>query len=140
MQDNIEKVQAIYAAFGSGDLAAFLSHLAEDVDWEHDWSGVHLPFLVPRRGRSEVVQFFDSLAVLEITQFEIVNLLAGGNQVAAVIRFGARVKPTGADHRDLEMHLWTFGEDGLVTRLRHFADTWSYAIALGLSPRPSPGG
>ena len=32
-------------------------------------------------------------------------------------------KATGARFREYEMHLWTFGEDGKVSRFRHFADT-----------------
>jgi uncharacterized protein len=31
--------------------------------------------------------------------------------------------PGGFRYRDEEMHLWTFGPDGKVTRLRHYLDT-----------------
>ena len=31
---NLPRVQAIYEAFGAGDGAGFLSHLADDVKWE----------------------------------------------------------------------------------------------------------
>ena len=31
---NVPTVQAIYEAFGAGDGPGFLSHLADDVEWE----------------------------------------------------------------------------------------------------------
>ncbi len=45
------------------------------------------------------------------------------------IRLELRVKATGRVIRDLEAHLWTFGDDGLVRRMRHFVDTQQFALA-----------
>lgn len=129
MSDHVASVQAIYAAFGRGDVPAFLAHLDEDVDWEHDWGSPPLSIYTPRRGRAEVAKFFAALHAIEITRFEPINLLAGGNQVAAVIRLGLTVKATGQAVTDLEMHLWTFGTDGKVTGLRHICDTHQLARA-----------
>ncbi|MCL4187935.1 MAG: nuclear transport factor 2 family protein [Rhodobacteraceae bacterium] len=127
----IARVQAIYAAFGAGDIAAILAHLAEDVEWEHDWGIEPLPIFLPRRGRAEVPGFFEMLRGIEFLRFEVANLLEGGNQVAAVIRLEARVIATGRTVRDLEIHLWTFGTDGLVTAFRHVADTRQFERAMG---------
>ncbi len=32
-QENLQRVQAGYAAFGRGDIAAFMDYLADDVEW-----------------------------------------------------------------------------------------------------------
>jgi hypothetical protein len=132
MADNVATVQAIYAAFGRGDVPGILGHLAEDVVWEHDWGGAPLPLYQPRRGRNQVPGFFAELAAIEITRFEPLNLLTGGNQVVAVIRLEATARATGRKVTDLEAHLWTFGADGKVTAFRHLADTRQHGWALGL--------
>ena len=36
---NLATVQAIYAAFGRGDVPAILSHLTDGVAWEHGEGG-----------------------------------------------------------------------------------------------------
>lgn len=131
MADNVATVQAIYAAFGAGDIAAILAHLDEDVAWEHDWGAGTLELYRPRRGRAEVPGFFAALQAVEITRFEPVNFLAGGDQVAVPIRLEARVRANGRHVRDYEMHLWTFGAGGRVVAFRHLADTWQWAAALG---------
>lgn len=127
--DNTTTVQKIYEAFGKGDIPAILSHLHAEVEWEHDATDHGIPWLAPRRGREAVAEFFATLAQLDIQHFEPRNLLAGGNQVAAVIAIEAEVRATGKKFRDLEMHLWTFDEQGMVTRFRHVADTHQHYLA-----------
>ena len=118
-----ETVQQIYAAFNQGNVPAILERLAEDVEWEHDTVDHGIAVLQPRRGRREVAGFFEGLAVLEFTRFEVANVLEGGNQVVAVCHVDHVHKKTGKRFSDLELHLWTFGERGQVTRFRHLVDS-----------------
>ena len=53
--------------------------------------------------------------------------------VAVPIHTTVRHKASGREFRDLEMHLWTFGPDGLVTRFRHMGDTREFARMLGVA-------
>jgi hypothetical protein len=53
--------------------------------------------------------------------------------VAVPIHLGLRHKASGREMHDLEVHLWTFGEDGLVQRLRHILDTRQFAKMTGLT-------
>lgn len=129
MNENVSTVGEIYAAFGRGDVPAILSRLADDVAWEHDFVDHGIPWIKARKGHEEVVGFFRDLAALQITKFTVLNLLAGGNQVASVIELEATVVATGKRIRDLEMHLWTFAEDGRVSRFRHVADTHQHLLA-----------
>ena len=121
MSDHVETVQAIYEAFGRGDVDAILERLATDVAWEA-WEDNHaqrarVSHLAPRRGREGVAEFFGVAAGLGVTEFEVLDLLASDRQVAAEIRIVTE------SFSDEEMHLWTFGDDGLVTRMRHYVDT-----------------
>jgi len=76
-----------------------------------------------------VPKFFESLSELEITRFEPLAFLEGDGMVAVPLRVELTVRATGRKVRDLEVHLWTFGADGKVTRFRHVVDTQQFALA-----------
>ena len=118
-----ETVEAIYAAFGRGDVPAILDKLADDVRWEHDATDHGIGVLTPRSGRRDVGNFFEALGAIDITRFDLLNLLEGGDQIAAVIRITHRHKQTGKTFHDLELHLWTLDDRGMVTAFRHSVDT-----------------
>jgi ketosteroid isomerase-like protein len=129
MNHNIDTLKTIYDCFGRGDLPGILARFAPDIEWEHDWGIAPPPLYTPRRGRDEVPKFFSMLADYEFVRFEPIAFLEGGNLVAVPIHLELRVKATGKLIRDLEAHLWTFGNDGLITRLRHLADTRQFELA-----------
>jgi ketosteroid isomerase-like protein len=86
----------------------------------------------PRRGRDEVPGFFEAVfADFEFVRFEPIAFLEGGSMVAVPIHLELLVKANGKRIRDLEAHLWTFGADGLVTRMRHLLDSHQFALATG---------
>jgi uncharacterized protein len=133
MQDNLKTVEAIYAAFGRGDVKAILETLADDVDWEV-WSANFaqaegVPWLQPKKGRAKVAEFFDYIGKWKFGEFHVLSLLAGGNQVAAEIQLDAEITQTGGRLREEEIHLWTFNDKGQVTRYRHYADTAKHIAA-----------
>ncbi|MEZ5100359.1 MAG: nuclear transport factor 2 family protein [Thermoleophilia bacterium] len=134
MSHHIETVQAIYGAFARGDVPGILAHLADDVAWDQDTPSWGLPWYEPRAGRDQVPAFFEALlANVELARFEPRNLLAGGDQVAAVISISVVVKGRQVD--DLELHLWTFGDDGKVTRFAHVLDRHAQVAAWrGIDP------
>jgi len=119
-----ETVQELYAAFGRGDVAAILEHLDPHIEWEYDASPTDVPWLQPRQGRSGAAEFFQSLGELEFHRFEPKVLLAEGNLVVALIDLEATVRKNGVRVEEIdEVHIWHFGDNGLVTRFRHRADT-----------------
>ena len=131
---DVATVQAIYAAFGRGDIPAILERLAEDVAWEQ-WTGgspaaAGIAYLAPRTGRAEVGQFFAALGALEFHAFEPTGFLEGDHQVAALIRLDVTVRATGKRFQDDEVHLWTFDDAGRVVRFRHYVDTAKHLAAL----------
>lgn len=135
MANHLDTVAAIYEAFGKGDIPGIVQHLSDNVQWEA-WADnsaqkAGVPWLQAHSGRAGALQFFEIVGTLKIREFQVLSLLAGGNQVAAefVIEFEAPV--TGAICRDEELHLWTFDGNGKVIRLRHYADTAKHIAAAG---------
>jgi uncharacterized protein len=110
--NHVMTVQQIYEAFGLGDVPAILGHLADDVSWDQDAPGYGVPLSEPGVGKAHVERFFSTLQDIEFLRFEPPNFLSGGNQVAVPIAVEVRVKATGKTVKALEVHLWTFGEDG----------------------------
>jgi ketosteroid isomerase-like protein len=132
MTDHAATVASIYEAFGRGDVPAILAALAEDVRWE-EWGDNHaqnaaVPWLQARQGQAGALEFFAIAGQFTIHEFQVLSLLAGGNQVAAEVVIDA-TPPAGVRYRDEELHLWTFNEGGKVVRLRHYVDTAKHILA-----------
>jgi uncharacterized protein len=128
---NLGKVQAIYAAFGRGDVPAILEALSPDVEWEYGGTP-EVPWLQSRRGREGAGAFFRVLMELvELPSFEVKQLLEGQNGlVVAVIDAELKVKPTGRSFKEVdEIHLWHFDAHGRIAKFRHRADTLRHAAA-----------
>jgi ketosteroid isomerase-like protein len=130
--DPIATVQTIYEAFGRGDVPTILDQLADDVVWDQDAPGYGVPIYEPGTGKAHVEQFFVALQDLEFHRFEPTNFLAGGNQVAVPIDVEVTVKANGNRITALEVHLWTFGDDGKVTRFFHAIDRHAFVLGYGL--------
>lgn len=131
---HLETVQDIYAAFARGDVPAILEHLGEDVAWE-SWDDNHaqragVPWLRAQTGRTGAAEFFAAIAGWDVRAFEIHRLLAAEDAVVAEVSIDA-ITEGGAPVRDEELHLWSFGSDGRVTRFRHYVDTAKHIAAAG---------
>lgn len=127
---NAAKVQAIYEAFGKGDVPAILSSLADDVDWDYGHDSTDVPWIQPRRGRDAVGAFFAALSALDFHKFAPKELLEAGSTVVALIEVEYTVKATGKRVTDEdEVHIWRFGPDGKVARFRHVVDTHAVQLA-----------
>jgi ketosteroid isomerase-like protein len=131
---NLAAVQGIYESFSKGDIPAILDVLAEEVEWEawEDNSSVNagVPWMTPRHGKSEVVQFFETVGRMEVVDLQILGMMEGGNQVAVEFVFEANLPAFGGGrYRDEEMHVWTFDDRGKVVRLRHYTDTAKHIAA-----------
>jgi ketosteroid isomerase-like protein len=134
---NTETVQALYEAFGKGDVPAILDRLAIDVRWEQ-WAdnraqAAGVPWMQARTGPGEVAEFFNIVGNFEVQEFSVVGLMEGGNQVVAEVVIEVTDRVSGAHYRDEELHLWTFDDRGKVTRLRHYTDTAKQIAAASRS-------
>jgi uncharacterized protein len=125
---NLATVQAIYEAFGKGDIPTILEHVADDVQWEA-WADntaqkAGVPWLQAKHGKAGVMEFFQTFGRLAtLKAFQVLSLMEGDSQVAVEFVIEYDVPSTGGHVRDEEIHLWKFDETGKVTRLRHYTDT-----------------
>ena len=130
---NVETVQAVYAAFGRGDIPAILDALTDDVAWDQDAPSYGVPIYEPGAGKEHVRRFFREVEDgLEFLRFEPKNFLAGGDQVAVPIDIEVKVSSTQNTLIALEIHLWTFASDGKVSRFFHCVDRHAAVLAYGL--------
>ena len=130
---NLATVTDIYAAFGRGDVPTILDKIAPNCRWEA-WENNRaqrqgVPTLQARTGPAGVGAFFSVVGELQIHDFQVLDMLAGGRQVAVevVIEFST---PSGGRSRDEELHLWTFDEHQQVVRMRHYVDTAKHIAAF----------
>ncbi|MGB5760093.1 MAG: nuclear transport factor 2 family protein [Acidimicrobiales bacterium] len=124
MQTNIDTIVGIYEAFGRGDVEHILGQLNDDVSWDEGIRQTDLPYLQPRRGKAEVMDFFQALAQnIEFTTFEPQAPCASADTVMVAVREVGRNLVTGAPiPEDLSVHIWRFGTDGKVSSFRHVLD------------------
>jgi ketosteroid isomerase-like protein len=121
--ENIQAVQAIYEAFGAGDVDTIVAACTDDVDWSAEAAGTVAPWHGPHKGKAEVPLFFSALAdTVEVTEFTPLAFGAADDDVLVVIRFGMRAKTTGKS-ATMELHHWWHFRDGKVARYRGTEDT-----------------
>lgn len=128
---NVKTVQDMYAAYGRGDVPAILESLDENISWDADSSVPEVPWLKPRRGKSEVPAFFESLAPIEFHRFEPHTFFESGNKVLALILIEATFSPGGQKRLiPNEGHLWDFNAAGKAVSLHHVTDTYQHLMGF----------
>lgn len=133
MSNHLAVINTIYEAFGKGDIPTILEQMAEDVQWEQ-WADnsaqrAGVPWLAPRSGKAGVLEFFQVLGGMPVKEFQILSMMAGGNQVAVEFVIEVDASNLSGYYRDEEIHLWTFNDQGKVARLRHYTDTAKHIAA-----------
>ena len=131
--ENTSTVQAIYAAFGKGDVPFILGTLADQFEWVHTGPPTIIPWAKTRHTREEVASFFQELSgAVELQAFEPRTYVAQGDKVVALGYFRARSKTTGRTFEEHWAMEWTF-QNGKVVAYRAYDDTAALVAAL----RPS---
>ncbi|MGE0785070.1 MAG: nuclear transport factor 2 family protein [Sandaracinaceae bacterium] len=122
---NVQTVNAIYEAFGKGDVSTILERLAEDVDWEFATGPNDVPWLQPGRGRAAAARFFEAIGGgLEIRDFRVHAVMGEGEWVVGLVMVEGVAKRTGRRVSEpCEAHIWRFDGKGRVVAMRHAADT-----------------
>jgi ketosteroid isomerase-like protein len=119
---NVETVQAIYEAFGRGDVATILDKLDDAVEWETAVPVSEVPWLQSCRGKTSIVGFFESMAPLQILRFQPHTMFDGGDKVFVLITFEATYKGNRYSFPN-NGHLWQFNSAGKVIKYDHVKDT-----------------
>lgn len=129
--ENVAAVQAIYAAFGKGDLATIQARSAPDTKWDFNGGRPEVPWHKPVASRAQVAEFLGAFGQSnEVQRFEPREFISSGPHVIVEVKLQYRVRATGRVVSEDQLHWWTFGPDGLVSRLRHFEDTAQVLAAV----------
>ena len=124
---NIAQVQAMYAAFGRGDIAALLAGCTADIDWETIGRESDFPTLGPRKGTKAVEEFFRLVAENEeFSDFTPREFYAADDKVFVLGRYSLKLKKTGTPVSAEWVHVFTL-KGGKVARFREHTDTAQFA-------------
>lgn len=128
-QENVRTVEAVFEAFGRGDVAAFLELLSEDIVWTIPMPP-SVPYAGERRGREGVTKFLEALGgAVEFERFEPREFIAQGERVAVVGFERGRVRSSGRTFDNDWTLLFTV-RGGKVTEFRGYEDTYAVARAF----------
>ena len=123
-----EIVQAMYGAFGRGDIPALLEMLSDDVEWTHQGS-IGLAYMGTFRGKQAVAQWFGHVAELDgIQAFEPREFLAGPDHVTVLGWERTQALPAGKVFETDWIHVFNV-RDGKCTRFIGVYDTAAVAAA-----------
>jgi uncharacterized protein len=140
MSNPVEIVKEMYAAFGRGDVAGVMAHLADDVVWSAEGPAA-MVFTGVRHGKRETLEgFFGGIAQehadpkLEMTEF-----VSEGDSVAAFGRYAATLKSSGQRVDSPVGHLFKFRGGkvvhytNLLNTAAFMAPSWGRATGIAMS-------
>jgi uncharacterized protein len=128
--ENIRTIEAVYDAFGRGDVAFILSCVTDDVDWASESASDAAPWYGTHKGTSGVSSFFTAFAAaMEVEDFTPLTFAANDDDVLTVVRFRTRSRETGKI-ASMQLHHWFRFRDGKIAYYRGSEDTASTAAAL----------
>jgi ketosteroid isomerase-like protein len=121
--DNIKTIQAVYEAFGRGDIGFILDHVTDDVDWATDTASVAAPWYGPHQGKSGVTDFFQAFgSTMTVQQFAPVSFAANDDEVHAVVKLQSTRIANGRT-AEMNLHHWFQLRDGKISYYRGTEDT-----------------
>ena len=127
---NLDRVQAIYEAFGRGDIDTILAALSPAIQAINP-GPEDMSYFGTRTGHEGFQDLASTIGgQLEITEFVPVRWLTSDDQVVALIRMTATVRATGKSYSQEMAEFWTFDEQGLATELKVIQDTALVAAAM----------
>src|SRR5262245_40186508 len=120
-----QTIQAIYEAFGRGDVQGILAHVADDVRWDNTRvASRECPWNGDFSGKTHLPGFFKAVAeAIDIKVFNPHTFIESGNHVAVLLRIESTVPKNGASVKNDSVHVWTFNPHGKVAGYQHYNDT-----------------
>ena len=121
---NKKTIEAVYGAFGRGDLPFILERVSEGTHWDFSVAGSDVPWHAPVKKKSELPRFFGAMAEhISMEAFEPRAFLSDAGSVVVKLRIAYTVKKTGRKVDEEQVHWWSFDDAGRISGLRHYEDT-----------------
>ena len=128
-EQNIQKVQQVYADFGNQNVEGVLNALADDVIW-NDGNKPEIPFSKIRKGKNETLSFFMDLgSTLAFTEFTPQEFYADNDAVIVKGSFAGKAIATGKSFASEWVHIWKFRGDKIIS-FQGFSDTAAIIEAI----------
>ena len=122
MNNNTEQVQAIFGAFGRGDIGYILDQLADDVRFVSHLDPV-VPWAGEFAGKADVARYFQALVeAVEVEDHPVTSLVTEDDTVVARGEVSFRVRASDAPGSSSWIYVFTL-HDGAVKRFDQFNDT-----------------
>lgn len=128
---NLQTVQEIYAAFGSGDVDAIMARCVDAPEWEYGSTAADVPWLQHQTDRAGAIANVQASGMeLSIEKFDLKDLLEGDGVVVALLDIEFTVKKSGKRVTEIDaVHIWRFNKAGKVTQFRQRVDTLQQQLA-----------
>lgn len=121
---NQKTIEAVYAAFGRGDIPFILERVTDRTQWDFSVAQSDVPWHMPVGSRSELPRFFQAMAEnVDFEAFEPRAFLSDSRSVVVKLRVAYRVKRTGRRVDEEQVQWWSFDDGGRISALRHYEDT-----------------
>lgn len=119
---NIQATEALFAAFGDGDIPEILKYLDDDIVIEFYGPAV-IPYAGTYRGLTEGRKFFETvLSSVDINEFEPQEMLADADKVIVIGHLNLTARSTRGEIDSDFVHVITL-RDGKWLRFRDFMNT-----------------
>ena len=123
---NQKTIEAVYAAFGRGDVGFILERTTEHTAWDFSVATAEVPWHAPVRSKAELPRFFQAMGEnVAIEAFEPRAFVSDGRNVVVKLRVAYQVKRTGRRVDEEQVQWWSFDDAGRIASLRHYEDTAS---------------
>jgi uncharacterized protein len=129
---NLENVQAVFEAFSRGDVPAILQALADDVEWDQDAPGYGSRSTNPSSARNTWLASLTPFRRGSSSSGSNRGTSSAGGTRSSCHQHRTMVKSNGNALEAPEIHLWTFGDDGKVSRFFRCIDRHAVLLAYGL--------
>lgn len=125
-QENLQRVQAGYAAFGRGDIAAFMDSLADDVEWVLP-GPADVPLFGTFRGKAGVQEWLGTMGKnVQFRAFEPREFIAQGDKVVVLLHGESTLTRTNQEVVSDGAHVLTV-RDGKIARFVGYDNTAAIA-------------
>ncbi len=127
-QENVQDVQAAYAAFGRGDIPGFMDILADDIEWVL-LGPADVPLFGTFRGKAGVQEWLGTMGKnVQFRAFEPREFIAQGAKVVVLLHGESTLTRTNRDVVSDGVHVLTL-RDGKLVRFVGNDDTAAIADA-----------
>lgn len=127
-QENVQRVQAAYAAFGRGDIPAFMTILSDDIEWVLPGPS-DVPLFGTFRGKAGVQEWLGTMGEnVQFRAFEPREFIAQGDKVVVLLHGESTLTHANRDVVSDGVHVLTL-RDGKLVRFVGNDDTAAIADA-----------